>query len=105
MFNPIGRIDARITSGTALVHRIDLSYEILHWSSSLRNGRLFTDRYGDRAGYVYYTDEDTGVFWSNDPETPIMQMVKELGLETREQQVERVRALQDKIRGGKAEGN
>jgi apolipoprotein N-acyltransferase len=104
VFNPIGRIDAQIKNPGALVHRIDLSYEILHWSPTLNDGRLFTRRYGGRAGYVYYTDEDTGVFWSNDPKIPILQMVKELGLETREEQVERVRVLQDTVRGGKPEG-
>lgn len=101
VFNPIGRIDAQRKEPGALVHRIDLSHAILHWSPNLEDGRGFTRKYGDRAGYVYYTDEDTGIFWSNDPATPITKMVRELGLETSSEQIERVRKLQEKVRGGK----
>ncbi len=101
VFNPIGRVEAQRKEPGALVHRIDLSHAILHWSPTLEDGRSFTRKYGDRAGYVYYTDEDTGVFWSNDPATPIMTMVRELGMETSAEQIERVRKLQEKVRGGK----
>jgi len=113
IFNPAGRIDAqisdgdnevspeglRLTQGAVLVHRIDLSYALVPWSGRLGDGRLFTEKYGGRVGYTYYRDEDFGIFWSNDPATPISRMVKELGLNEVEEDIERVRLIQDRVRG------
>lgn len=81
VFDPIGRIIAQQTSAPGVVvRRIDLAYAILHWSETLHNGQAFTARYGERAGYDYSEREDTGVFWSNDPQTSVGTMVRELGL-------------------------
>jgi len=113
IFNPVGRIDAQISDGdnnvkpgslrltqnSVLVHRIDLSYALVPWSARLGDGRLFTGKYGDRVGYTYYRDEDYGVFWSNDLAMPVSRMVKELGLNEVEEDIERVRLIQDRVRG------
>ena len=116
IFNPAGRIDAQIADGdndvgagglkltqnSVLVHRVDLSFAVVPWSSTLGDGRKFTEKYGDRVGYTYYRDEDFGIFWSNDPKMPISRMVKELGLHEFEEYLESVRLIQDKARGGAA---
>lgn len=103
IFNPVGKISAQVEAKGVLVHQVDLSYARLHWSPTLRNGKSFSDKYGDRAGYHYYEAEDTGLFWSNDPQTPIAEMVAELGEVEMLTHVERVRRLQDAARA--AAGN
>lgn len=100
IFNPIGKIDAQTTAQRVLVHEIDLSYAIVPWSPELREGKLFREKYGNRVGYTYYESEDAGLFWSNDPQTPIDSMVRQLGLSERGEEVERVRQLQNDRRGG-----
>jgi predicted amidohydrolase len=99
IFNPVGMIDARITDGRVLVHRVDLSYAILPWSARLRDGKALSEKYGDRVGYTYYPSEDAGVFWSNDPATPIMSMVRELEFREMADEIDRIRNLQDTARG------
>ena len=93
VFDPIGRMVAQVLNKPGvLVHQVDLSYAILHWSESLQEGRAFTDRFGGKAGYLYSSREDTGVFWSNDPQTSIGAMVRELGLREMPEYVEAVDA-------------
>jgi len=75
-----------------LVQEIDLSYAILPWSSKLKNGRAMHEAFGGRVGFRYYEDEDCGIFWSNDPHTPVRQMVRSLGLLEAEEELGRVRA-------------
>jgi predicted amidohydrolase len=82
------------------VEQIDLDYEILSWQGKLRNGAAFDERFGTRAGYRYSQMEDCGIFWSNDPAVPVADMVRELGLETREEELRRARATLDSLRGG-----
>jgi len=72
----------------------------LSWQPELRSGEAMTDEYGHRVGYHYSEAEDRGIFWSNDPETPIGQMVREMGLEQIHESAERNRKLQDAVRGG-----
>ena len=88
VFNPAGMTEAQRTQPGVLVHTIDLSHAVLHWSERLEAGRALTRRYGDRVGYVYSQREDTGVFWSNDPHIPIGVMLHEAGLETMDEQAE-----------------
>ena len=83
-----------------VVEQIDLDYVLLSWQPQLKNGRAFDDKYGDRAGYRYSEAEDGGIFWSNDPAKPVMEMVRELELELPADNVERNRKLQEKLRGG-----
>jgi predicted amidohydrolase len=71
-----------------LVHEFDLSYAILPYSRELKNGELFRKTFGDKAGFHYYDDEDRGIFWSNDPNMTVRQMVQQLN------QVEEQDALQ-----------
>lgn len=99
IFEPTGLIAAQIRRPErVLVHEIDLSYAILAWQSDLRNGRAMQERYGDRVGYHYSETEDLGLFWSNDPQTPIGRMVREMGLETKAESLARNRRLQDALR-------
>jgi len=82
------------------VERIDLEYAILSWQPALRNGAAFDEAFGQRAGYRYSEEEDCGIFWSNDPDLPIAEMVRRLGLETKQEELVRSRAAQDALRGG-----
>ena len=47
--------------------------------------------YGDKIGFRYYEDEDCGIFWSNDPKTPVRRMIQSLGLLEAEDELARVR--------------
>ncbi|WP_044891835.1 carbon-nitrogen hydrolase family protein [Opitutus terrae] len=91
IFDPIGRVAAQITAPGVLVHQIDLAYAILHWSETLHEGRALTERFGANVGYDYSTREDTGVFWSNDPQRSIGAMIGELGLREMPESIERMR--------------
>lgn len=99
IYEPTGMAAARIEEPSrVLVHEIDLSYAILGWSGFLRNGEALRERYGDRVGFHYDPREDMGLFWSNDPETTIGAMVRSIGGEEIDAQVERNRRLQDSAR-------
>lgn len=81
IFEPTGKIIAQVRPPeNLLVQELDLSYAILPWSSKLRRGKAFEEKYGDKGGYRFYDDEDCGMFWSNDPRMPVGQMVREMGL-------------------------
>jgi len=100
VFNPLGIMEAQITKPSVLVHEIDLSFAVLHWEAILENGEALTRRFGDRVGYHYYNDQDGGIFWSNDPNMTIGQMIRSIGLVESDGNVERVRRFDDKARGG-----
>jgi predicted amidohydrolase len=95
VYDPTGRPAARVEGRepAVLVHELDLSFAVLSWAPHLKNGGAFKEKYGDRAGYRYSEREDNGLFWSNDPNTPIGQMVRELNLEELDAQVARNRRL------------
>lgn len=99
-----GLVAAQITEPKqTLVHEIDLSYVILPWSSRLRHGDAFREKFGDKVGYRYSESEDRGVFWSNTPEMTIGEMARSLGLlETPAEQQTRAREARDRLRGGPA---
>ena len=99
IFNPIGVVAAQTTTAPVLVHEIDLAYAILHWTPGLEDGQALTRRFGKRVGYQYTHRENTGVFWSNDPDQSIGAMVAELGLPEMDAQVAECRRLQDLARG------
>jgi predicted amidohydrolase len=81
IFDPIGRSVAQVSvKPGVVVHQVDLAFAILHWSETLHNGQALTDRFGRMAGYLYSDREDTGVFWSNDPQKSIGSMIRDLGL-------------------------
>ena len=101
VFSPLGLIEAQVSEeGAVLVHQIDLSYSILHWEAALEEGAALSRKYGNKVGFHYYPPEDMGIFWSNDPKTTIGQMIGSLGLTDSDTNIERVRRLQDKARGG-----
>jgi predicted amidohydrolase len=95
VFNPVGMTEAQRTEPGVLVYTIDLSHAVLHWSERLEDGRALTRRFGERVGYLYSVREDTGIFWSNTPDLTIDEMIRELGLETMDDQVERCRVLRE----------
>jgi predicted amidohydrolase len=100
VFSPLGLIEAQVTQEAVLVHQIDLSYAILHWEAVLEEGEGLRRRFGDKVGFHYYRSEDAGIFWSNDPGMPVAQMIAGLGLSESDANVERIRRLEDKARGG-----
>ena len=85
VFAPTGHTVAELRrEDRVLVERIDLDYVMLGWQRSLEEGRVFDERFGSKAGYRYWPDEDCGIFWSNDPDLSVAEMVRELGLTTLE---------------------
>jgi predicted amidohydrolase len=101
LVDPTGAVIAQTTTpSSVLVEQIDLSYVLLDWQVKLENGKALTDKYGKAVGFRYSEAEDGGIFWSNDPNIPVMRMVRELGLELSADCVSRNRRLQDKARGG-----
>jgi predicted amidohydrolase len=85
------------------VEQIDLDWIVLAWQSKLRDGKIFTEHYGDRAGFRYSRAEDGGIFWSNDPGKPIIEMIRELKLTLPADHIRRNREIQDKLRLGPIE--
>jgi predicted amidohydrolase len=101
LLDPTGHIIREIRGGDGVfVEKIDLDYVLLSWQQQLKNGKAFEEKYGERAGYRYSEAEDGGIFWSNDPDKPVMEMVRELDLELPADSIERNRKLQDRLRGG-----
>ncbi len=101
LVDPTGAVIAQTTTpSSVLVERIDLSYVLLDWQVKLENGKALTDKYGKAVGFRYSEAEDGGIFWSNDPNIPVMRMVRELGLELSPDCISRNRRLQDEARGG-----
>lgn len=100
VYNPLGVIDAQVTQEGVLVHQIDLSYAISGWAEGLDEGESLRRKFGDRVGFTYFRGEDAGIFWSNDPSTSIGQMFKAFGYQEPDDDAERSRILQDKVRGG-----
>ena len=100
IFEPTGLVAAQVErAGEVLVHQLDLSFAVLGWSAPLREGKALSERFGPKVGYHYEPRQDLGLFWSNDPDTPVGQMIRAVGLEEIDAQVERGRRLQDAARG------
>lgn len=97
VFEPTGMIAAQAEQGI-LVHRIDLRYAILGWSSFLADGAALKDEYGNRVGIHYQAREDLGLFYSNDPDCDIEEMIAAIGGEGIDEQIARNRRLQDAAR-------
>jgi predicted amidohydrolase len=94
VFEPTGRITSQVRPpGQILVQELDLSYAILPWSSKLQKGEALRRRYGDKVGFRYYEDEDCGIFWSNDRQITIRQMIQSIGLAEMEEELKHVRGL------------
>ena len=105
IFDPTGNIIAQTAEPSSiLVEQVDLTYALIDWQPKLKNGKAFDERYSEAVGYRYRESEDRGIFWSNDPKIPIMQMVRELGLESWAEEAARSRKVQDRLRGGPALG-
>ncbi len=97
IFEPTGKIAAQITPPQGiLVQELDLSYALLPWNAKLRNGAALKQAYGDKVGFHYYEDEDRGIFWSNDPGTPIGDMARSIGVLELEEEMARVRQFYHK---------
>jgi predicted amidohydrolase len=105
LVDPTGAVIAQRTEQPGiLVEQIDLSYVLLDWQPKLRNGTVLAERYGKAVGYRYSEAEDGGIFWSNDPRMPVMEMVRRAGLELPADSLDRNRRLQDRLRGGPPRG-
>jgi len=101
LLDPTGHRIREITGPDGVfVEQIDLDYVLLTWQPTLRDGNVFTEKYGDRIGYRYSRAEDSGIFWSNDPSKPIIEMVRELDLELPADLLRRNRLLHAKFREG-----
>jgi len=72
---------------------MDLSYAILPWHPKLKNGEAMRARFGEKAGFHYYPEEDCGIFWSNDASVPVAEMAKSIGVPEAEASLERVRGI------------
>ena len=104
VYNPLGMREADATDeGEILVHQIDLSFALVHWDERLEEGAALTRRYGEKVGFHYYRPEDGGIFWSNDPATPIGRMLANLGLHSVESELLRIQRAEDQARGGPPE--
>jgi predicted amidohydrolase len=100
IYEPTGMVAAQVRErGQVLVHQLDLSFALLGWTPFLHDGQALTEK----VGYHYEPSEDLGLFWSNDPTMTIGAMIRSLGLEEIDAQVERNRKLQAAARGGPAE--
>jgi predicted amidohydrolase len=100
VYEPTGMIAAQVLPPErVLVHQLDLSFAIMGWSSFLRDGEALREKFGQRVGFHYSTREDMGLFWSNDPATPIGTMLRAIGGEELDRQVERNRRLHAAARG------
>jgi predicted amidohydrolase len=98
IFEPTGKLAAQIKPPESiLVQELDLSYALLLWNAKLRNGEALRQAYGDKVGFHYYEDEDRGIFWSNDPKTPIREMVRSNGLLELEDELARVAGFYRKV--------
>jgi predicted amidohydrolase len=94
VFEPTGKISAQTLSpDSTLVHQLDLSYAIVPWQPKLRKGEALRKKYGDKVGFRYYEDEDCGIFWSNDPQLPVAEMARSIGVLEVEPMLERVRSV------------
>jgi predicted amidohydrolase len=100
VYSPLGVIEAQSTQEGVLVHQIDLSFAVVGWEDGLDGGKSLTRKYGERVGYDYHSDEDAGVFWSNDPSVPIGKMLDSMGFPEVDKETEHTRVLQDTVRGG-----
>jgi len=90
IFEPTGIISHQTNKPNSIVvAEIDLDYAIVPWSVPLRNGKTLTEKYGKNVGYNYYPAEDLGLFWSNDPKTPISKMLKSINVLERDEDVAR----------------
>ena len=90
VYEPTGMVAARLEQpGGVLVHELDLSHAVVGWSSFLRDGAALRDRFGARVGYHYDAREDLGLFWSNDPATPVAEMLRSIGGEEIDDQIAR----------------
>jgi predicted amidohydrolase len=102
VFEPTGKIPAQVlTPNQTLVHELDLSYAILPWHPKLQKGAALQSKYGKKVGFRYYEDEDLGIFWSNDPQLPVAEMARSIGVLEAEPMLERVRSIyrEARVRG------
>ncbi|MEX0886009.1 MAG: carbon-nitrogen hydrolase family protein [Phycisphaeraceae bacterium] len=96
IIDPLGEVVAQVEPpGRVVTHELDLDYRIAHWQPGLNNGRALRRVFGDRVGFRYSEREDYGIFWSNDPATPIAAMLDEAGVMTDQAQRQRTRVMRE----------
>lgn len=105
IYEPTGLVAAQaLPPEDICVHEIDTSSMVLPWSEYLRDGEGLREKFGDRVGFHYERMEDIGLFWSNDPDTPIGEMARQIDIREADEELERNRKLQDAARGGPPRG-
>ncbi|MFV0337022.1 MAG: carbon-nitrogen hydrolase family protein [Chthoniobacterales bacterium] len=82
VIDPLGDVIAQTCFEGVATAEIDLEYRIVHWQAELRDGKTLLDRFGTNVGFRYDANEDYGIFWSNDPNMPITEMLKMTGILT-----------------------
>lgn len=92
VYDPIGLPAARREQPGVLVHRLDLSSAVVHWSGRIEEGRAFLRAFPGRGGCRWSAREDTGLFWSDDASLSVGAMLRQLGVETMDEQVARIAA-------------
>lgn len=96
IFEPTGKIVAQAKPGEpVLVQELDLSYAIITSGGGRpgENGDGFIEKFGDRVGFRFYSEEAWGLFWSNDPKMSIGEMARSIKAVEMESELARVRAL------------
>ncbi len=105
LYDPTGECVAAVDhpqkpgEASVLVSQVDLSYALVGWHpGGFRNGQGLRDKFGDKVDYRYCEAEDGGIFWSNDPQKPVLEMVRSLDLELSQELALRNLELQNRLR-------
>ncbi|MCZ7649265.1 MAG: carbon-nitrogen hydrolase family protein [Planctomycetota bacterium] len=96
VFEPTGKIVATADpADPLLVQEIDLSNAIVATGGGRvgEGGADMKERFGGRIGFRFYPEEAYGLFWSNDPKTPVAEMLREIGATELEVLLERQRGI------------
>jgi len=103
IYDPTGHAMAAADTadGQVLVHQIDLEWRLMPWKAAKDGGAALKACYGDRIGLFYRRDEDVWLLWSNDAEHPVDRILHENHLEPLGPYLERMRRVQDTVRGGR----
>lgn len=98
IFDASGAIIGQVLDKDGVVTReIDFDFRLLPWQVGLENGEGLRSVYGDRVGFRFSEAEDMGIFWSNDPSTPIGQMLRTTGLASEEEMREHTIRIREKV--------
>lgn len=98
IYDPAGMRIASLQTEGVEVAEVDLACAVVPWSPTLEGGEALRRLFGQRVGFRYYVVEDCGVFWSNDPATPIAAMLRAAAQAEFDDEVRRIARLQSAAR-------